>query len=182
MKLLSNTILFTFVFLTACAIQPSQHNEIKNGVKIAPTNVEMYPNLLDFYSKYSNANLETQKQLLNQSETALTVNPNDLMHKIKLATMLALPSSQLRDTTKAQVILSDLIRDNNTPKRELAFAELLYEYTQDNNKLQQKLRDESKKVEAAQKRNEALQNQITELKNIEKTLNARDTKSIENSK
>jgi hypothetical protein len=98
--------------------------------------------------------------------------------------MLALPSSRLRDNAKAQNLLQDILQENTLHPSDFALVGLLYEYTTDYTKQLQKSRDEKKNIESVQQKYEALElknklleQKLNELKNIEKTMNDRDSKS-----
>lgn len=161
-----------------------------NAVKLVPSTQIQVIELLEFCDTYSNLTAEAQKKAFATSTQVLANNKNDLMHRIKQAMMLALPSSHVRDTAKAQNLLQDLLQESNLNSPENALISLLYEYTLFDNKQLQKNRDDLKRLESTQQKNEALQlkydtlqqkNEALELKlnnikNIEKTMNERNTK------
>jgi hypothetical protein len=197
----NKSILF---FMVTLAIQSCATNKTNTTnrtppnaiIKVVPAQEDRIQTLLHFYETYSNLGLEAQKNLFNESTTALNMNKNDLTHRIKMATMLAIPTSQLRDAPKAESLLQDLMSDANIAKQELAYIGLLYEFTQESRKLQQKFRDESKrldlsqqkneslsqKIEALQQKNVVLEQKLLEIKNIEKSLSDRDTKTFDKTK
>lgn len=177
------------LFVQSCALQQTTRSPASTGVIVLPAAEERLITLLSFYEDYSNLDQDAQKKVFNESVQALSINQNDLIHRIKMATMLAIPTSQLRDIPKAENILQSLMQDQNMPKSDLAFIGLLYEFTQESRKIQQKLRDESKKLDISHQRNESLQQKnsaleqkLQDLKNIEKSLSERDTKAIDKSK
>ena len=161
-----------------------------NAVKLNPSTQIQVIELLDFCETYSNLTSEAQKKAFATSAQALADNKNDLTHRIKQATMLALPSSHVRDTAKAQNLLQDLLQENNLNAPENALISLLYEYTLFDNKQLQKNRDDIKKLESSQQKiealqlkfetvqqkNEALEQKLNHIKAIEKTMNERNTK------
>jgi hypothetical protein len=140
--------------------------------------------LLAFIDTYSNLAPEMQKKVFTETNQVLAENKNSLLHRLKLASMLGLPSSRLRDNAKAQNLLQDILQENTLHPSDFALISLLYEYTTDYTKQSQKSRDEIKKLESVQQKYEALElknklleQKLNELKNIEKTMNDRDSKS-----
>jgi hypothetical protein len=142
-------------------------------------------NLLLFIDRFSNDTLDVQKKSLNETNRALIENKSDLTERIKLAIMLSLPSSRVRDTAKAQSLLQDLLQENSLNPTESALTSLFYEYVLDDIKQSQKNRDDLKKLDLSQQKLEALQQKydaldkkLNDLKNIEKTISDRDSKVI----
>lgn len=139
--------------------------------------------LLLFIDYFSNVTLDAQKKSFNETNRALIENKSDLTERIKLIIMLALPSSRLRDTAKAQSLLQELLQENNLNPTESALTSLFYEYTLDDIKQSQKNRDDLKKLdlnqqklEALQQKYDALDKKLNDLKKIEKTISDRDSK------
>ena len=142
-------------------------------------------NLLLFIDRFSNDTFDVQKKSFNETNRALIENKTDLTERIKLAIMLSLPSSRLRDTAKAQSLLQDLLQENTLNPGESALTSLFYEYVLDDIKQSQKNRDDLKrldlsqqKLEALQQKYDALDKKLNDLKNIEKTISDRDSKVI----
>lgn len=171
------TLFLYLIFSCACT---TKSNELKpaitNGVKLAPANNEHIIELISFCETYSNLTAEAQRKAFAETNSVLVTNKNDVVHRIRLAAMLALPSSRLRDNAKAQVLLQDLLQENNLSAVDSAFTSLLYEYALDNTKQIQKNRDDAKKLDAAQQKADTLEQKLNDLKNIEKTMSERDTK------
>jgi len=139
--------------------------------------------LLTFIDSYSNLAPEVQKKVFAETNKILADNKNDLIHRIKLASMFALPSSRMRDNAKAHNLLQDLLQENTLNPPDSALVSLLYEYTVDQTRQLQKAKDDIKKLEtiqqkyeALEQKNTALEQKLSELKNIEKTMNERDAK------
>jgi hypothetical protein len=146
---------------------------------------ERLSSLLLFIDRFSNDTLDVQRKSFNETNRALMENKFNLTERIKLAIMLSLPSSRLRDTAKAQNLLQDLLQENSLNPTESALTSLFYEYVIDDIKQSQKNRDDLKrldltqqKLEALQQRYDALDKKLNDLKNIEKTISDRDTKVI----
>jgi hypothetical protein len=140
--------------------------------------------LLAFIDNYSNLTPEMQKKVFTENNQVLAENKSNLLSQLKLASMLALPTSRLRDNAKAQNLLQDILQEHTLHPADFALISLLYEYTTDYTKQLQKSREDMKKLESAQQKYEALElknklleQKLNELKNIEKTMNDRDSRS-----
>ena len=150
--------------LSACASKPFtsrpgdvKQKEINNTANPAKPKQDSTIELLAFSDSYSNLTLESQKKSFAETNLALVENKNDVTQRIKLAMMLSIPSSRLRDVGKAQILLQDLLQKNSLNPSESALVSLLYEYTSDSAKQIQKNRDDAKKLEASQAKYENLQ-------------------------
>lgn len=180
----------SIMLLTACAgksyaVKTETPKNTNNGIvsviaKVPSDKQERLSELLSFIESYSNLTLDAQKKVFAVTNLGLAENKNNLVLRIKQAIMLSIPTSRLRDTTKAQALLQDLLRDSGLDTEESALLGLLYEYTQDDIKQLQKIRDEAKKQDTTQQKyeallqkHEALEQKLNELKNIEKTINDR---------
>lgn len=184
-------LLFSLVLSCACSNNTIVSNTAGNSnlarINTPKTSIFKQNNvveLLAFIDTYSNLAPEMQKKVFTETNQVLAENKNSLLHRLKLASMLALPSSRLRDNAKAQNLLQDILQENTLHPSDFALVSLLYEYTTDYTKQSQKSRDEIKKLESAQQKYEALElknklleQKLNELKNIEKTMNDRDSKS-----
>lgn len=182
MRLSTFFTLFCITILScACTTKSSELKPAakNNGVKLVPANSEHIIELITFCDSYSNLTPEAQKKAFTETNLALAENKNNVLYRIKLAVMLALPSSRLRDTTKAQTLLQELLQENKLSPVDSAFTSLLYEYALDNTRQTQKNRDDAKKLDAAQQKADTLEQKLNELKNIEKTMSDRDTKPSE---
>ncbi len=179
-------LIFCAMALIACAGKSVNDNPLRthNAVISVPAKQESIIKLLAFSDSFSNLTLEAQKKVFAETNQALTENKNDLTQRIQLAIMLSIPSSRLRDLGKAQNLLQELLQENTLPPPESALISLLYEYTVDNIKQSQKNKDDAAKIELIQQKyenlqqkNTALEQKLNDLKDIEKTMNERDTKS-----
>ena len=181
-------LLCTLILSCACSQKTIVSNTAGNSriitMKTSPFKQNNVTELLAFIDNYSNLAPEMQKKLFAETNQALIENKNNLLLRFKLASMLALPTSRLRDNAKAQNLLQDILQENTLHPSDFYLISLLYEYTTDYTKQLQKNRDDMKKLEAVQQKNEALElknkvleQKLNELKNIEKTMNDRDSKS-----
>jgi hypothetical protein len=174
-----------FISLTACVAKSTGLKSSGNGLsesisKIITGKHDRMDELMAFIENYSNLAPDAQKKVFSTTNQALAENKSNIVLRTKLAIMLALPTSRLRDPSKAQNLLQDLLREDNLEAQENALLGLLYEYAQDDTKLQQRARDDSKKldlsqqkIDALQQKNDALEQKLNELKNIEKTMTER---------
>jgi hypothetical protein len=185
MRLMAIILFGCLTLLNACVAKSTGLKSSGNGLsesisKIITCKPDRMDELMAFIENYSNLAPDAQKKVFSTTNQALAENKSNLVLRTKLAIMLALPTSRLRDPTKAQSLLQDLLREDNLEPQENALLGLLYEYAQDDAKLQQKARDDAKKLELSQQKNDALQQKndaleqkLNELKNIEKTMTER---------
>jgi hypothetical protein len=190
------TLALLILSISACATKNINNPILNSKVteasvsksKIEPLSInkqDRVARLLVFIDQFSNDTFEAQKKSFNETNRLLTENKFDLTERIKLAIMLSLPSSRMRDTAKAQNQLQELLQENSLNPTESALTSLLYEYALDNIKQLQKNKDDLKKFEVSQQKLESLQQKydaldkkLIDLKNIEKTISDRDSKVI----
>ena len=195
--------LYSYIFLACitagCATQPTalpsaepsaapaQNSEGVNngnvsngGVILSPTTAEVVSQPMVACDSYSKSDTSAQKKQLSETQQALAKNKQDLMHRIKLACMYALPSSYAKEATKAHVLLQQLKDDDTLNDTDKAFINQLYMFNNENIKQQQKIRDDAKsletlsqKYETLEKKYNASEQKLLRLKNIEKKLNVR---------
>ena len=184
-------LLCSLIFSCACSNNAIVNNSATNGnsgktstLKTSVFKQNNVTELLAFIDSYSNLTPEMQKKVFAETNQVLAENKNNLLNRLKLASMLALPTSRLRDNAKAQNLLQDLLQENTLHPSDFSLISLLYEYTTDYTKQLQKSREDLKKLESAQQKyealelkNKALEQKLNELKNIEKTMNDRDSRS-----
>lgn len=185
------TLTILTLSLAACATNntgnesaSNKTSDIRKIMKLGSSKENRSDEWLLFLDRFSNASIDVQKKMFNETNHLLTEDKSNLAERVKLAIMLSLPSSKLRDTAKAQNLLQDILQSNNLNSTESAFTGLLYEYVVYDNKLTQKNKDDLKKSEVTQQKLEALQQKydaldkkLNDLKNIEKTINERDVKA-----
>lgn len=173
------------LLLSACAtnnnaVKPNNGGLSGSITKIINGKNERLDEWLAYVESYSNLAPDAQKKAFSTTNQALAENKGNIVLRTKVAIMLALPTSRLRDPAKAQALLQDLLREDSLEPQENALLGLLYEYAQDDNKQLQKARDDAKKLEVTQQKlevlqqkHEVLEQKLNELKNIEKTINER---------
>ena len=174
------------LLVSACAtkgaaVKPNNGGLSENISKIINGKHDRIDELLAFIESYSNLAPDAQKKVYATTNQALTENKGNLVLRTKLAIMLALPTSRLRDPARAQTLLQDLLHEDTLESQESSLLGLLYEYAQEDVRQQQKARDDAKKLESAQQKyeallqkHEALEQKLNELKNIEKTMTERN--------
>jgi hypothetical protein len=175
----------------ACVSPATQSNGIDKTnppVKVNPTKNGDATEFLTFAETYSNSPADLQKQALIEANRALALNPNDLLHRMKLVMIYGLPSSSLADTAKAQNLLQQILQEDILANSQLAFSNLLFDYLVAINKLTKFSNGDPKRLETLQQKNEALQmkldatqhkletaqQKLDELKKIEKSMGERD--------
>ncbi len=179
---------FLIILLTACAhTSESQKNHPLESLLRSGSNL-MQPDhtseLLAFYDVFSDANIESQKNLLTELSKPITDRQQNLLRQIKLTMVLGLPSSRVRDTVKSQLLLQELIQSGHLTIPDSAFVNLLYEFMTDTNKLAKAKGDnksQQQRIDALQQKNDqlqqkydALEQKLDALKKIEKTMGDRD--------
>ena len=125
---------------------------------------------------------DDQKLELLRVNQSLSLNKNDNLQRMKLAVILALPSSRLRDTMKAQALLDDLLKEKNLSSEQKLLALLLNDINAESIRLSAKAKDDQKRADALQKKaddlqqkSDELQQKLNDLKNIERTMQSRDS-------
>ena len=183
--------------VSACANQAHQSNEAVRThpaneatavVKVNPSKNSDAVEFLTFAENFSNLPADAQKQTLIETNQALTVNPNDILHRMKLVMVYGLPSSSFADMPKAQQLLQIILQEDILANSQLAFANLLFDHLLLANKpnknsnvdpkrldsLQQKNDALQQKLEATQQKLESAQQKLDELKKIEQSMGERE--------
>lgn len=195
--------IYTLLLLWAClgaacvspATQTNETTKVNPPVKINPTKSVDALEFLTFAETFSNLPADLQKQALIETNHALALNPNDLLHRMKLVMIYGLPSSSLPDTPKAQNLLQQILQEGILENSQLAFSNLLFDHLvvinkaaknnngdpmrlesllQKNEALQIKLDATQQKLEASLQKLEAAQQKLDELKKIEKSMGERE--------
>jgi hypothetical protein len=192
-KMKIRTLLFLWACLgAACASPASQTNAPTNAsppVKVNSTKNVDATEFLTFAESFSNSPADLQKQALIETNRVLALNPNDLLHRMKLVMIYGLPSSSLPDTVKAQNLLQQILQEGILENSQLAFSNLLFDHLVTINRLTKSSNGEPKRLESLLQKNEALQakldaaqqkleaahQKLDELKKIEKSMGERET-------
>ena len=169
-------------------VKTSIDTKPSNGVILAPTEANSASEFLKFADSFADLSAAAQKQALISTNQALSANPNDLLHNMKLVMIYGLPSSSLQDSPKAQNLLQKILQENILIDSQMAFAHVIFDYIVAHNKLsksthnddklveqlQLKLEATQQKLDATQQKLEASQQKMNELKNIEKSMGERE--------
>ena len=139
------------------AVQVSPTNKSTAAVKVVASKSIDAIEYLEFAEAFSNMPIEAQRQSLNSTNQALTLNPNDLLHRMKLAMIYGLPSSMLADPMKAQQLLQKVLQEGILANSQLAFANVLFDYLVVLNKPSKQANGDTKRADSLQQKNEALQ-------------------------
>jgi PBP1b-binding outer membrane lipoprotein LpoB len=185
MKYLYLILVLFSVLLNGCVAQPKAQSQAKQKTELPFFKHQAdISDILTFSHTFASLDVESQKKNFDEVNQQAIKDIHDMTLQIKLATMLALPTSHLRDSMKATGLMQTLMQNKTLSEPEIAYIETLYAFTTDIIKQQLLTKDESKKndvsvqkYEALQKKYSALEQKLTDLKNIEKKLNDRDIKT-----
>lgn len=157
--------------LASCAqlAKPTEPSQAQEPLNItAPTKTYAgYPSLLAFAHAFPEFPLKTQKSELASIEKDASTD-NDA--KLLLAVMYAHPASRVRDTSKAQLLLNEVLSDKTLDEESLALATMMRGYLSEISKSGLTVREEQKRAEAIQKQLDELQKKLDDLKRIERTI------------
>jgi hypothetical protein len=130
--------------------------------------------ILEYTGKFLAMSPSGQKEELARINARLAMNRHDLNDRTRLATMYTLSdTADVRDMAKAQVLLDELSRENDPDLERATLVRILKSFIADHNRM---LRENSRlgqKIAEEQKRTEALQQKLEELKKIEKNIGDR---------
>ncbi|HEY0267737.1 MAG TPA: hypothetical protein VGC12_00730 [Methyloradius sp.] len=182
MKFLYLIPLLLCMQLNGCALMNRQTKpaQPQTNASIVQT-LQANEDLIDYIARFTDLSAYAQKKELTQVLQALSQNKTDISLRSKAAIIYAIPSSKLKDNTKAQSLLDDLLKEKTLEPKQKTLLLLIRDFVSDNNKITSRIKDEQKrsdatqqKFDAAQQRADALQQKLDELKDIEKTMIDRD--------
>lgn len=170
------------------AIHTNAPTHVNPAVKVNSTKNMDAIEFLTFAETFANAPADSQKQVLLDTNRMLALNPNDMLHRMKLVMIYGLPSSSIPDTLKAQNLLQQILQEGILENSQLAFSNLLFDHLVMVNKANKSINGEPKRLESLQQKNEALQTKLDatqqkldaaqqkldELKKIEKSMGERE--------
>lgn len=167
--------LFT-AFLAGCENlqnKPSSTSAMKEDARPEQIDHSLAPSesLLEYSDRFMTLSREAQKEELAMINQRLTQNRHDLNDRTKAVIIYLLADSpEVQDTARAQTLLDDLAREHDPDTERKTLAKILRGFlmeqsklSRENNRLNQKMHDE-------QKRAEALQQKLEELKKIERNI------------
>lgn len=177
-------ILITLIgLLPACVTgntnkQDATHTDTSiSKVQFAPIAHAATAELLDFIAQYSGLAPSQQELIYRENINALTTDQNKTNLLIKKAIMLALPNSKMRNTTDALTLLNALLNRSDLNTSDANLVRLLQMYTLENNELAINIDNHIKTNTTLKQKNKALEQKLNDLKNIEKTMIERNTKT-----
>lgn len=156
--------------LSGCAqLPPNTGDKINNGGSTANCHSTLadYKSILVFSQEFPKLSQEAQRKELAKLNQAAVYNARS---KLLLAMAYGLPSSHLRDTSKAQTLLDEIAADKRLEEESLTLATIMRDYINELNKSAQKTKEEQKRADATQQKLDELQKKLDDLKNIEKTM------------
>ena len=175
-------ILITSIsLLSACVTgntnkQNGNHTDTST-VQFAPIAHAATAELLNFITHYSSLSPSQQELIYQDNINALNTQQNKTNLLIKKSIMLALPNSKVRNTTDALTLLNALMNRNDINTSDANLVKLLWIYTQENNDLAVNIDNHIKMNTTLRQKNKALEQKLNDLKNIEKTMIERNTKT-----
>lgn len=166
--------------LNACTSM--QKSPAPQSNSMATPSINDRGNLLEFIDQFNKLSADNQKKELQKINQLRANNPEDIVLRAHSAIVYSLPTSRLKDTGKAQILLDELLADKSLPTDYRYLLNLLQDFNAESSKaaakanLEQKRADTlQQKAEAAQQKLDALQKKLDDLKTIEKTMIDRDT-------
>lgn len=163
------------ILLNACATSKTPQAEAKPSAE-AVTELPSSPviqneSILEYTGKFLAMPAAGQKEEVVRVHARLAMNKQDLNDRTKAAAIYALSDvPEIRDTGKAQVLLDELSRENDPDLERATLVKILRGYIVEHNKIARENNKLAQKVADEQKRTEALQQKLEELKQIEKNL------------
>lgn len=165
----------------ATAVADKGNTDVTNAsVKFSPIAHARTIELLDFIAHYPELTSEVQRSVYLAISQELALHSSDVKLRIQQGAMLALPNSDVRDSIAAQPLLQTLLESKALNESDTSLVKLLLTFTLDHNNQQSKARDEARKSEDLKQKNKALVQKLNDLKNIEKTMIERNTKTNTN--
>jgi hypothetical protein len=163
------------MLLGACASSTPQHTQEKPSPEVAvelpPTTVPPREGILEYTGKFLALPASGQKEELARVHARLSMNKHDLGDRTKAAAIYTLSDvSEVRDIAKAQVLLEQLSRENDPDLERATLVRILKNFIVEHNKTLRENNRLSQKAAEEQKRADALQMKLEELKQIEKNM------------
>ena len=162
--------------LTGCEImqnKPSEQPAIQESVASKPTGsfIEPSEGILEYCNRFMAFSRTAQKEELAAINQRLTQNKQDLNDRTKAAIIYLLADApEVRDTTRAQNLLDDLAREHDPDIERKTLVKILHNFLIEQNRLSRENSRLSLKMHDEQKRADALQQKLEELKKIEKNI------------
>jgi hypothetical protein len=164
------------MLLGACASSTTQRASEKPAPEMtaelpATSVVAPSESILEYTGKFLAMPVSGQKEELARVHAQLAMNKYDLDDRTKAAAIYALSdASEVRDIAKAQVLLDELSREHDPDLERATLVRILKSFIVEHNKTMRENNRLSQKAAEEQKRAEALQLKLEELKQIEKNI------------
>lgn len=148
-----------------------------NTIKFSPIAHAATAELLDFIAQFTSLPPAQQELVYQDTIKGLITSQNNNKLLIKKAAMLALPNSKVRNTKDALALLNALLSANDLNSSDTNLVKLLQVYTMENSVLTENADSYTKTNTTLKQKNKALEQKLNDLKNIEKTMIERNTKT-----
>jgi len=168
-------IVFLSILLNACVTTPASQVEARPSpeavTELPSSPVIQNESILEYTGKFLALPAANQKEEVARVHARLAMNKQDLNDRTKLAAIYTLSDvSEIRDSAKAQVLLEELSRERDPDLERATLVKILRGFIVEHNKIARENNRLGQKVADEQKRTEALQQKLEELKQIEKNL------------
>lgn len=133
--------------------------------------VERSEGILEYANRFMSLPREAQKAELALVNQRLAENRHDLNDRTKAVIIYLLAdSAEVKDSAKAQSLLDDLAREDDPDAERKALVKILRGFLMEQTKISRENSRLNLKMHEEQKRVEALQQKLEELKQIEKNI------------
>ncbi len=191
-------VILSIFLLSNCAksqlLQETREEQVNQTSHAQWCEDEDNKDLTKFYDAFVHLSQDAQQQFFLAKQALLEQSPCSSLHKAQLAIMLAMPNSVVRDMTNARMQLKTLLNEGKLGIRSLSYLEMWYAFTLDYQKqkqaidatmqqsdvytqqlqtIQKKYDGLEQKYQSLQTKNEELEQKLNEIKDIEKSINAR---------
>lgn len=164
------------LLLAGCASAPGQPARKQPAppavaADVPSTPVALSESILEYTGKFLALSNSGQKEELARVNERLAMNRHDLNDRTKAAVIYILSdSADIRDTAKGNALLDELARENDPDLERATLVRILKNFIAEQNKMARESNRLSQKALEEQKRADALQLKLEELKNIEKNI------------
>lgn len=163
------------LLLAGCASAPGQQSGKSPAADVAsdaPAQpVAPSEGILEYAGKFLALPATGQREELARVNARLAMNKHDLNDRTKAAVIYTLAdTADVRDTQKAQSMLDELSRENDPDLERSTLVRILKNFIAEQNKMAREANRMGQKALEEQKRADALQLKLEELKNIEKNI------------
>lgn len=161
------------MLLGACATssgQQAREPAPEVATELPAPSVISSESILEYTGKFLAMPASGQKEELARIHARLAQNKYDLSDRTKAAAIYTLSDTEVRDMAKAQILLDELSRENDPDLERATLVRILKNFIVEHNKAIRENNRLSQKAAEEQKRADALQLKLEELKQIEKNI------------